>query len=168
VCEKLQFPVNPETGKPMGGMPSREHVINFTNDLLGTKMSSEEFKDFKITPEHLDKMHQELTKRLESAKTPEAIANAQKGFSTLGMLAGMAGVGLAGIGGYSAYQHGKKTGDWSDLGQMAMDTGAGLIKGLRGAAAVPYAFATHTGSLNSNESEELAKRAKMPPTISRK
>ena len=166
--EKLQFPVNPETGKPMGGMPSREHVINFTNDLLGTKMSSEEFKDFKITPEHLDKMHEELTKRLESAKTPEAIAKAQKGFATLGMLAGMTGVGLAGIGAYSAYQHGKKTSDWSDLGQMAMDTGAGLIKGLRGAAAVPYAFATHTGSLNSNESEELAKRAKMPPTISRK
>ena len=166
--EKLQFPVNSETGKPMGGMPSREHVINFTNDLLGTKMSSEEFKDFKITPEHLDKMHEELTKRLESAKTPEAIAKAQKGFATLGMLAGMAGVGLAGIGAYSAYQHGKKTGDWSDLGQMAMDTGAGLIKGLRGAAAVPYAFATHTGSLNSNESEELAKRTKMPPTISRK
>ena len=166
--EKLQFPVNPETGKPMGGMPSREHVINFTNDLLGTKMSSEEFKDFKITPEHLDKMHEELTKRLESAKTPEAIAKAQKGFATLGMLAGMTGVGLAGIGAYSAYQHGKKTGDWSDLGQMAMDTGAGLIKGLRGAAAVPYAFATHTGSLNSNESEDLAKLAKMPPTISRK
>ena len=166
--EKLQFPVNPETGKPMGGMPSREHVINFTNDLLGTKMSSEEFKDFKITPEHLDKMHEELTKRLESAKTPEAIAKAQKGFATLGMLAGMTGVGLAGIGAYSAYQHGKKTSDWSDLGQMAMDTGAGLIKGLRGAAAVPYAFATHTGSLNSNESEELAKRTKMPPTISRK
>ena len=166
--EKLQFPVNPETGKPMGGMPSREHVINFTNDLLGTKMSSEEFKDFKITPEHLDKMHEELTKRLESAKTPEAIAKAQKGFATLGMLAGMTGVGLAGIGAYSAYQHGKKTSDWSDLGQMAMDTGAGLIKGLRGAAAVPYAFATHTGSLNSNESEDLAKLAKMPPTISRK
>lgn len=166
--EKLQFPVNPETGKPMGGMPSREHVINFTNDLLGTKMSSEEFKDFKITPEHLDKMHEELTKRLESAKTPEAIAKAQKGFATLGMLAGMTGVGLAGIGAYSAYQHGKKTGDWSDLGKMAMDTGAGLIKGLRGAAAVPYAFATHTGSLNSNESEDLAKLAKMPPTISRK
>ena len=166
--EKLQFPVNPETGKPMGGMPSREHVINFTNDLLGTKMSSEEFKDFKITPEHLDKMHEELTKRLESAKTPEAIAKAQKGFATLGMLAGMTGVGLAGIGAYSAYQHGKKTGDWSDLGKMAMDTGAGLIKGLRGVAAVPYAFATHTGSLNSNESEELAKRTKMPPTISRK
>ena len=91
------------------------------------------------------------------------VPNYIKGSTNLQMLGGLAGAGIGGLAAYEAYKHGQETGDYSNLGQLGMD----LALMPKGAGAIPYMLATHTGELNANEKEELAKRRKMPMTISK-
>lgn len=80
----------------------------------------------------------------------------QKGFSNLGLMAGTAGAGLAGLGLYDAFKHGMNTGDWSNLGLGIADTAAALK--LPNPAMIPWSLATHIGGLNTNENQQLAYR----------
>ena len=91
------------------------------------------------------------------------VPNYIKGSTNLQMLGGLAGAGIGGLAAYEAYKHGQETGDYSNLGQLGMD----LALMPKGAGAIPYMLASHTGELNANEKEELAKRRKMPMTISK-
>jgi hypothetical protein len=149
----LEFPKS-TTGVSLGGMPNASDVMSFTNKHLGTGMKLDEKgkfpADFKFTDENLSKMHQSVLKELENAKTPEALAKAQKGMATLGALAGVAGTSLAALAAYSAYQKGKKTGDYTDLGMLGVDTIAGAIN-------PALLFGTYMGGLNTGEAEALAK-----------
>jgi hypothetical protein len=142
----LEFPKS-ATGVSLGGMPNPQDVMSFTNKHLGTEMKLDEKgkfpADFKFTNENLSKMHQSVLKELENAKTPEAFAKAQKGMATLGALAGVAGTSLGALAAYSAYQHGKETGDWSDLGKLGIDTAAlAGSSALRAFGGIPVSY-TH-------------------------
>jgi hypothetical protein len=153
---QLKFPTT-EKGVSKGGMPSSKDVLAFTNQHLGTEMKLDENgrfpSDFKYTEENLKKMHSSVLDQLAKAKTPSEISKAEKGFATLGMLAGMIGIPLAGLGLYNAYKEGKQTGDYTNLGMGAVD----LASGLAGKAAVPLGFLTHMSGLGKNEKEELAR-----------
>ena len=153
---ELKFPTT-EKGVSKGGMPNSKDVLAFTNQHLGTDMKLDENgrfpADFKYTEENLKKMHTSVLDQLAKAKTPSEIAKAEKGFATLGMLAGMIGIPLAGLGLYNAYKEGKQTGDYTNLGMGAID----LASGLAGKAAVPLGFLTHMSGLGKNEKEELAR-----------
>lgn len=158
----LEFPKS-ASGVSLGGMANPQDVMSFTNKHLGTEMKLDEKgkfpADFKFTNENLSKMHQSVLKELENAKTPEALAKAQKGMATLGALAGVAGTSLAALGAYSAYKHGKETGDWSDLGKLGIDTAAlAGSKTLRAFGGIPYMLATHTGPAGESQ-DELARLA---------
>jgi hypothetical protein len=149
----LEFPKS-ATGVSLGGMPNASDVMSFTNKHLGTEMKLDEKgkfpADFKFTDENLSKMHQSVLKELENAKTPEALAKAQKGMATLGALAGVAGTSLAALGAYAAYKKGKKTGDYTDLGMMGVDAIAGAIN-------PALLFATYMSGAGEGEAEALAK-----------
>ena len=86
-----------------------------------------------------------------------------KGSTNVKMMGALTGLGVGGLAAYQALKHGQETGDYSNLGQLGMD----LALMPKGASAIPYMFATHANELNSNEQEELAKRRKMPATISK-
>jgi hypothetical protein len=158
----LEFPKT-ASGVSLGGMPNPQDVMSFTNKHLGTEMKLDakgKFPaDFSFTDENLSKMHQSILKELENAKTPEALAKAQKGMATLGALAGIAGTSLGALAAYSAYQHGKATGDWSDLGKLGIDTAAlAGSKTLRAFGGIPYMAATYTGPAGETQ-DELTKLA---------
>lgn len=154
----LAFDVN-EKGISKGGMPNKDHVLSMTNRLMGTNMSADDFKAFRYTDENLNKMHTALQKEMEAAKTPAQIAKAQQGFADLAMVARTAGNTLGALALFEAYKHGKKTGDWSDLGLGA----TGLIIGnVAPKLATPFALMTPTtmgsGTLDSPESKALFDR----------
>jgi len=67
------------------------------------------------------------------------VPNYIKGAASLGEMAAMAGLPLGALGLYHAYQHGKETGDYTDLGMGGVDLASSAL----GRAAIPLAFATH-------------------------
>ena len=154
----LAFDVN-EKGMSKGGMPNRDHVWSMTNKLMGTNMTSEEFKNFKFTDENLNKMHTALQKEMAEAKTPAQIAKAQQGFADLALAARTAGNTLGALALFEAYKHGKKTGDWSDLG---LGVTGQIIGNVAPRLATPFALMTPTtlgsGTLDSPESKALFDR----------
>ena len=154
----LAFEVT-EKGVSKGGMPNREHVLSMTNKLMGTNMSSEEFKSFRFTDENLNKMHTALQKEMAEAKTPAQIAKAQQGFADLALAARTAGNTLGALALFEAYKHGKKTGDWSDLG---LGVTGQIIGNVAPRLATPFALMTPTtlgsGTLDSPESKALFDR----------
>jgi len=154
----LAFDVN-EKGMSKGGMPNKSHVLSTTNRLMGTNMSADDFKAFRFTDENLNKMHTALQKEMEAAKTPAQIAKAQQGFADLAVMARTAGNTLGALALFQAYKHGKKTGDWSDLGLGV----TGMIVGnVAPRLATPFALMTPTtmgsGTLDSPESKALFDR----------
>lgn len=154
----LAFDVN-EKGISKGGMPNKEHVLSMTNKLMGTNMSAEEFKSFRFTDENLNKMHTALQEQMAKAKTPAEIAKAQQGFADLAMAARTAGNTLGALALFEAYKHGKKTGDWSDLG---LGVTGQIIGNVAPRMATPFALMTPTtlgsGTLDSPESKALFDR----------
>lgn len=137
--EKLSFPVGPD-GKSLGGMPSRDHVMKFTNDLLGTSMDSKAFKEFRFTEENLAKMQDALAEKIKNAPSPEAAAKLQKGFATLSAMAATAGIALGGLALYGAYKK-AKAGEYGEAAKLGIPAATGLVSpaigGLTGAAADP-------------------------------
>jgi hypothetical protein len=123
--EKLAFPIGPD-GKSQGGMPSRDHVLKFTNDLLGTSMDSKAFKDFRFTEENLTKMHDTLLEKIKNAPSAEAAAKLEKGFATLSAMAATAGVALGGLALYSAYKKAKE-GQYGEAAKIGVPAAAGLV-----------------------------------------
>jgi len=83
-------------------------------------------------------------------RKPTMIPESIKGAASLGGLATAAGGSLAALGALQAIKKGKETGDWTDLGQLGMDTIAGAIN-------PALLFATHMGGTNEGEAEALAK-----------
>lgn len=154
----LAFDVN-EKGISKGGMPNRDHVLSMTNRLMGTNMSAEDFKNFRYTDENLNKMHTALQKEMAAAKTPAQIAKAQQGFADLAMAARTAGNTLGALALFEAYKHGKKTGDWSDLG---LGVTGQIIGNVAPRMATPFALMAPTtlgsGTLDSPESKVLFDR----------
>jgi hypothetical protein len=154
----LAFDVN-EKGISKGGMPNKEHVLSTTNRLMGTSMSADDFKAFRYTDENLNKMHTALQKEMEAAKTPAQIAKAQQGFADLAVMARTAGNTLGALALFEAYKHGKKTGDWSDLG---LGVTGQIIGNVAPRLAAPFALMTPTtlgsGTLDSPESKALFDR----------
>lgn len=154
----LAFDVN-EKGISKGGMPNKEHVLSMTNRLMGSNMSAEDFKNFRFTDENLNKMHTALQKEMAEAKTPAQIAKAQQGFADLAMAARTAGNTLGALALFEAYKHGKKTGDWSDLG---LGVTGQIIGNVAPRLATPFALMTPTtlgsGTLDSPESKALFDR----------
>ena len=154
----LAFDVN-EKGISKGGMPNKEHVLSTTNRLMGTSMSADDFKAFRFTDENLNKMHTALQKEMEAAKTPAQIAKAQQGFADLAVMARTAGNTLGALALFEAYKHGKKTGDWSDLG---LGVTGQIIGNVAPRLALPFALMTPTtmgsGTLDSPESKALFDR----------
>ena len=154
----LAFDVN-EKGMSKGGMPNKEHVLSTTNRLMGTSMSADDFKAFRYTDENLNKMHTALQKEMEAAKTPAQIAKAQQGFADLAVMARTAGNTLGALALFEAYKHGKKTGDWSDLG---LGVTGQIIGNVAPRLAAPFALMTPTtlgsGTLDSPESKALFDR----------
>lgn len=154
----LAFDVN-EKGISKGGMPNRDHVLSMTNRLMGTSMSAEDFKNFRYTDENLNKMHTALQKEMAAAKTPAQIAKAQQGFADLAMAARTAGNTLGALALFEAYKHGKKTGDWSDLG---LGVTGQIIGNVAPRMATPFALMAPTtlgsGTLDSPESKALFDR----------
>ena len=154
----LAFDVN-EKGMSKGGMPNKEHVLSTTNRLMGTNMSADDFKNFRYTDENLNKMHTSLQEEMAKAKTPAQIAKAQQGFADLAMMARTAGNALGALALFEAYKHGKKTGDWSDLG---LGVTGQIIGNIAPRMAAPFALMTPTtmgsGTLDSPESKALFDR----------
>lgn len=154
----LAFDVN-EKGISKGGMPNKDHVLSMTNRLMGSNMSAEDFKNFRYTDENLNKMHTALQKEMAAAKTPAQIAKAQQGFADLAMAARTAGNTLGALALFEAYKHGKKTGDWSDLG---LGVTGQIIGNIAPKMATPFALMTPTtlgsGTLDSPESKALFDR----------
>ena len=154
----LAFDVN-EKGISKGGMPNKEHVLSMTNKLMGTNMSAEDFKSFRFTDENLNKMHTALQEQMAKAKTPAEIAKAQQGFADLALAARTAGNTLGALALFEAYKHGKKTGDWSDLG---LGVTGQIIGNVAPRMATPFALMTPTtlgsGTLDSPESKALFDR----------
>ena len=154
----LAFEVN-EKGISKGGMPNKEHVLSMTNKLMGTNMSAEDFKSFRFTDENLNKMHTALQEQMAKAKTPAEIAKAQQGFADLALAARTAGNTLGALALFEAYKHGKKTGDWSDLG---LGVTGQIIGNVAPRLATPFALMTPTtlgsGTLDSPESKALFDR----------
>jgi hypothetical protein len=154
----LAFDVN-EKGMSKGGMPNKSHVLSTTNRLMGTNMSADDFKAFRFTDENLNKMHTALQKEMEAAKTPAQIAKAQQGFADLAVMARTAGNALGALALFEAYKHGKKTGDWSDLG---LGVTGQIIGNIAPRMAAPFALMTPTtmgsGTLDSPESKALFDR----------
>jgi len=154
----LAFDVN-EKGISKGGMPNKEHVLSMTNKLMGTNMSAEDFKSFRFTDENLNKMHTALQEQMAKAKTPAEIAKAQQGFADLALAARTAGNTLGALALFEAYKHGKKTGDWSDLG---LGVTGQIIGNVAPRLAAPFALMTPTtigsGTLDSPESKALFDR----------
>jgi hypothetical protein len=141
--QKLAFPVG-EDGKSLGGMPSKQHVIKFTNDLMGTSMDEKAFKEFRFTEDNLKKMAQTLEEKIKNAPSPEAAKNLQKGFSTIAAMASAAGVTLAGLAIYGAYKKAQQ-GEYKEAAKLGIPAAAGLVSpamgGLTGAAAEPHSYA---------------------------
>jgi len=154
----LAFDVN-EKGISKGGMPNKEHVLSMTNKLMGTNMSADDFKNFRFTDENLSKMHIALQKEMAEAKTPAQIAKAQQGFADLALAARTAGNTLGALALFEAYKHGKKTGDWSDLG---LGVTGQIIGNVAPKMATPFALMAPTtlgsGTLDSPESKALFDR----------
>lgn len=154
----LAFDVN-EKGISKGGMPNKDHVLSMTNRLMGSNMSAEDFKNFRYTDENLNKMHTALQKEMAAAKTPAQIAKAQQGFADLAMAARTAGNTLGALALFEAYKHGKKTGDWSDLG---LGVTGQIIGNVAPRMATPFALMAPTtlgsGTLDSPESKALFDR----------
>jgi len=154
----LAFDVN-EKGMSKGGMPNKSHVLSTTNRLMGTNMSADDFKNFRYTDENLNKMHTSLQEEMAKAKTPAQIAKAQQGFADLAMMARTAGNALGALALFEAYKHGKKTGDWSDLG---LGVTGQIIGNIAPRMAAPFALMTPTtmgsGTLDSPESKALFDR----------
>lgn len=154
----LAFDVN-EKGISKGGMPNKEHVLSMTNKLMGTNMSADDFKNFRFTDENLSKMHTALQKEMAEAKTPAQIAKAQQGFADLALAARTAGNTLGALALFEAYKHGKKTGDWSDLG---LGVTGQIIGNVAPKMATPFALMAPTtlgsGTLDSPESKALFDR----------
>jgi len=154
----LAFDVN-EKGISKGGMPNKEHVLSMTNKLMGTNMSADDFKNFRFTDENLNKMHTALQKEMAEAKTPAQIAKAQQGFADLALAARTAGNTLGALALFEAYKHGKKTGDWSDLG---LGVTGQIIGNVAPKMATPFALMAPTtlgsGTLDSPESKALFDR----------
>jgi len=154
----LSFEVN-EKGISKGGMPNKAHVLSTTNRLMGTNMSADDIKNFRYTDENLNKMHTALQEEMAKAKTPAQIAKAQQGFADLAMMARTAGNALGALALFEAYKHGKKTGDWSDLG---LGVTGQIIGNVAPKMAAPFALMTPTtmgsGTLDSPESKALFDR----------
>jgi hypothetical protein len=85
-----------------------------------------------------------------SNKKPKLIPDYIKGGATLGGLGMAAGGSLAALGVMEAIKKGKKTGDYTDLGQIALDTVAGAIN-------PALLFGTYMSGAGEGEAEALAK-----------
>ena len=72
----------------------------------------------------------------------------QSGSAHLGMLAGIAGLGLGALGAYGAYKEGKQTGDWTNLGLLG-----GSFLALSPPAQAAYQAATYSKSLGETPEE---------------
>jgi hypothetical protein len=85
-----------------------------------------------------------------SNKKPKFIPEYIKGGATLGGLGTAAGGSLAALGVMQAIKKGKETGDYTDLGQIGLDTIAGAIN-------PALLFGTYMKGAGEGEAEELAK-----------
>jgi hypothetical protein len=146
-------------GTSKGGFPEpKQNLLNFWNEALGTShgMNEKGNFDYKPTAEDVSKAHSYWSDKLKNASSPAEIANAQKGFASLGALASLAGVSLAALGAMSAYKEGKETGDWSGLGLL----GGSLIAGASAPAQVAYQAATYSKPLGETQEQlkEFGKR----------
>ena len=73
---------------------------------------------------------------------------AQSGSAHLGMLAGIAGLGLGALGAYGAYKEGKQTGDWTNLGLLG-----GSLLAMSAPSQAAYQAATYSKSLGETPEE---------------
>lgn len=85
----------------------------------------------------------------------------ESGAATLPAMLNLAGNTLGAVGLAKAYEHGKKTGDYSDFGLGVIGQ---LLANTVPKAATPFALMS-PGGLNVNEQAELARRRGMAPTI---
>jgi hypothetical protein len=83
-------------------------------------------------------------------KKPKFIPDYIKGGATLGGLGAAAGGSLAALGVMQAIKKGKETGDYTDLGQIGLDTIAGAIN-------PALLFGTYMSGAGEGEAEALAK-----------
>ena len=72
----------------------------------------------------------------------------QSGSAHLGMLAGIAGLGLGALGAYGAYKEGKQTGDWTNLGLLG-----GSLLAMSAPAQAAYQAATYSKPLGETPEE---------------
>ena len=68
------------------------------------------------------------------SNTPQDWISMQRGKSSIPMMGTLAMAGVLGIAGKRAYDHGQKTGDWSELAKIAVPTGVGLVNAGAGMA----------------------------------
>jgi len=146
-------------GTSKGGFPEpKQNLLNFWNEALGTNHAINEKGnfDYKPTAEDVSKAHSYWSDKLKTASSPSEIANAQKGFASVGALARLAGVSLGALGAMSAYKEGKETGDWSSLGLL----GGSLLAGASAPAQVAYQAATYSKPLGETPEQlkEFGKR----------
>lgn len=85
----------------------------------------------------------------------------ESGAATLPAMLNLAGNALGAVGLAKAYEHGTKTGDYSDFGLGVIGQ---LLANTVPKAATPFALMS-PGGLNVNEQAELARRRGMAPTI---
>lgn len=118
-------------------------------------------------PEYLQSFGPSTTKeiRKERGMPPPNMGNfgkvGESGAATLPAMLNLAGNALGAVGLAKAYEHGTKTGDYSDFGLGVIGQ---LLANTVPKAATPFSLMA-PGGLNANEQAELARRRGMAPTI---